>query len=174
MKNKHVHCLQSTFSFVFKTDPDILSKIISSSTGKQSTEIGQDLNENDNEATTSFGNTDVWTKTAESNLLTIYKEIESSKKPMKLKWNYVSKEMGKLEYKFSGEKCRLKIKNLKERHIRLQKKLNKTGSENPGDPLERDMDDTFSAQPDVNPSFTIDSAKYGMILNDLIDLIVGV
>ena len=76
---------------------------------------------------------------------------------MKLKWNYVSKEMGKLKYTFSAEKCRLKIKNL-ERHQRLQKKLNKTGSENP---LE-----TFSAQPDVNPSFTIDSAKYGMILNE--------
>jgi len=55
---------------------------------------------------------------------------------------------------------------MKERQQRLQKKLNKTGSENPGDPLETDLDEICSAQPDVNPSFTIDSAKYGMILNE--------
>ena len=67
--------------------------------------------------------------------------------------------MGKLKYTFSAEKCRLKINNLKERHQRLQKKLNKTGSENPGDPLEAELDETFSAQPDVNPRISIQKSR---------------
>ena len=62
-----------------------------------------------------------------------------------MKWEHVSKGMAKQKYKFSSEQCRLKIKNLKERHLKLQKKLKQSGSENPNDNLEEDLEETFGS-----------------------------
>lgn len=87
----------------------------------------------------------VWSVGAEKLVLEIYKELECGP-PLKNKWE----NMSKLKYSFSGEQCRLKIKHLKERHLKLKKKLNKSGSDNPMDDLESDIEDTFGNQPDVH------------------------
>ena len=102
----------------------------------------------------------VWTQPAEKLILDIYRQMESGP-PMKNKWEHVSKQMEKKKHKFSSEQCRLKIKSLKERYLKLQKKLNKSGSDNPTVPDDgsSDLEETFSTQPDVHPVCTVDSEE---------------
>ena len=87
--------------------------------------------------------------------------MENSRKPVKAKWLFISKELQSIDpsYEYTAEQCRLKIKSLKERHWKLKRIIEKSGSDNPNDPLEEDMEDTFAKQPDVSPIYTTDSGK---------------
>lgn len=101
-------------------------------------------------------------------ILDIYKTMESGT-PMKMKWEHVSKEMANQQYTFSSEQCKLKITNLKERHLKLQKNLKQFGADDPNDTLEEDLAETFGSQPDVHPVCSMDSmnTKEQIIVNDI-------
>jgi len=97
-----------------------------------------------------------WDEAAEKKLATIYKETEQSKKPVKSKWKTIAVKMNN---KYSAEKCRLKIKNLKDRYMRIKKQNNKSGESPSDDPMEEFLGDIFESQPDVDPDYVIDSDK---------------
>ncbi|VDH92877.1 Hypothetical predicted protein [Mytilus galloprovincialis] len=94
-----------------------------------------------------------WNQRYEKFLLDTYKTFEESKKPIKNKWGAIADLVNKeLDVKFTGEQCRLKIKCLKEKFYRHQKKLNKSG-EHTEMPPELEI---FESQPDVKPVITMD------------------
>ncbi|CAG2205000.1 unnamed protein product [Mytilus edulis] len=98
-----------------------------------------------------------WNQRYEKFLLDTYKTFEESKKPIKNKWGAIADLVNKeLDVKFTGEQCRLKIKCLKEKFDRHQKKLNKSGEEHTEMPPELEI---FESQPDVKPVITMDSFK---------------
>ncbi|XP_033740021.1 uncharacterized protein LOC117327234 [Pecten maximus] len=101
-----------------------------------------------------------WGEASEKLLLKLFKQQEELNRPVKNRWATIAKTMAKHEYDFSAEQCRLKIKSLKERHHRYQKKQDKSGEGAPDyNEVDQSMDEVFSSMPDVNPVFVVDSGS---------------
>jgi len=86
-------------------------------------------------------------------LVELYKEVEA-KKALKNKWQIVCKRLNAYGYNFDNEQCRLKIKCLKDKQIRRNKK-NNTSGESPAE--DSDYEDSFNNFPDVKPKKAIDT-----------------
>lgn len=83
-------------------------------------------------------------------LLEQFRQMEESKKPVKIKWQLMSDKMKRFNYDFSSEQCRLKVKSLKEKQLRNQKLSNKSVEGNPiEDTIDEKLDEVFLNQPDV-------------------------
>ncbi|XP_033736542.1 uncharacterized protein LOC117324823 [Pecten maximus] len=98
-----------------------------------------------------------WSNESESLLLETFQKLSNSKQLMKSKWKHISKSLEDEGFFFSAEKCRLKVKTLKERHARIQRKRGKSGESPPTDSMEDKLDEVFQNMPDVNPSCIIES-----------------
>jgi hypothetical protein len=103
-----------------------------------------------------------WTPESEKLLLETHKAVDTSKN-VGHKWKKVSAELLKFGHDFSSEKCRLRVKSLKEKYERKKKKNNKSG-ESPASSddevgLEDIFADTFDTMPDMKPKSVIESMK---------------
>ncbi|XP_033752538.1 uncharacterized protein LOC117336194 [Pecten maximus] len=111
----------------------------------------------DTEPTATPANTPTqpWSEASEKLILSLYQQIEDKKIPTKGKWKVICNKMQEKGYYYTSEQCRLKVKALKERHLKLQR--NKSGEGAPEDKLEDFMENIFSGQADVHPEIVLDS-----------------
>lgn len=105
------------------------------------------------------GSVSLWSKAAEKSVLSAFREIEDSKKPIKNKWKMISQKVSEEGYDgFTSEQCRLKIKSCKEKYQRAEKIRNRSGSATPSIADNDDeMEAIFHGLPDVKPVSTMDS-----------------
>lgn len=116
-----------------------------------------------------------WSKDAETCLLTSYREIEDTFKPIKNKWKVVADDIAAKGFSgYTAEQCRLKIKSLKEKFERHKKMTNKSGAATPVESLADDLVSTFHGLPDVNPTSTLDSeTSSNCSEGNIIQIIIG-